>query len=352
MEDCSTSGATIRTSPNSRRRPRRRRDARAVNAVVVGDEDSHASAGSHVCGSHSSTTTGAGDTDLSGEALRERVVEAGHEVSYFPLTEPGWEEALARPRRAPGGGRRRRLGGQGPDVRFPRMTAPVTLLPVGSANNVAGALGISRGGGGRALDRRLGRRRGSPVRRRDRHGAVGAWRPSSSRSAAGCSARCSSRPTTSTPTSTATRRSTSASSSCVTCSRSLEPLAWRVEADGVDLSGDFLAVEIMNIGQMGPNLPLAPDAEPGDGFFDVVAIGERRSRSARVLSVGAAAGSRAGAATVRAPSSLACASCARRRLSDFTSTTTSGRRRPARTATGPTWSSRKGLRLSVLVPKP
>jgi diacylglycerol kinase (ATP) len=49
---------------------------------------------------------------------------------------------------------------------------------------------------------------------------------------------------------------------------------WKVKADGHDLSGDYLALEVMNIRFVGPNLPLAPDAFPGDGLLDVVLIGK------------------------------------------------------------------------------
>jgi diacylglycerol kinase (ATP) len=51
-------------------------------------------------------------------------------------------------------------------------------------------------------------------------------------------------------------------------------LPWRVMADGVDLSGDYLAVEVLNVRFVGPNVPLAPDADPSDGLLDVVLIGE------------------------------------------------------------------------------
>ena len=39
-----------------------------------------------------------------------------------------------------------------------------------------------------------------------------------------------------------------------------------------DYSGEFLLVEVMNIRSIGPNLHLAPDADPGDGKFDIVFI--------------------------------------------------------------------------------
>ncbi len=47
-----------------------------------------------------------------------------------------------------------------------------------------------------------------------------------------------------------------------------------LEIDGKDASGKFLLVEIMNIKSIGPNLFLAPDADPGDGYFDVVVVRE------------------------------------------------------------------------------
>jgi diacylglycerol kinase family enzyme len=49
---------------------------------------------------------------------------------------------------------------------------------------------------------------------------------------------------------------------------------WKVSADGVDLSGDYFSVEVLNIRFVGPNLPLAPEAFPGDGRVDVVRLGE------------------------------------------------------------------------------
>jgi diacylglycerol kinase (ATP) len=49
---------------------------------------------------------------------------------------------------------------------------------------------------------------------------------------------------------------------------------WRVDVDGEVLSGEFLAVEVMNTGELGPNFPLAPDADPSDGLLEVVLVGE------------------------------------------------------------------------------
>jgi diacylglycerol kinase family enzyme len=49
-------------------------------------------------------------------------------------------------------------------------------------------------------------------------------------------------------------------------------LRCRASLDGTDISGDYLLVEAMNIRSIGPALALAPDADPGDGLLDVVAV--------------------------------------------------------------------------------
>ena len=49
--------------------------------------------------------------------------------------------------------------------------------------------------------------------------------------------------------------------------------AWSVSLDGVDHSGWYIGVEVMNGRHIGPNVPLAADASPGDGMLDVVLMG-------------------------------------------------------------------------------
>jgi diacylglycerol kinase (ATP) len=50
----------------------------------------------------------------------------------------------------------------------------------------------------------------------------------------------------------------------------------KISLDGADHSGKFLLAEVMNIQSIGPNLHLAPFADPGDGSFDVILIAERQ----------------------------------------------------------------------------
>lgn len=48
----------------------------------------------------------------------------------------------------------------------------------------------------------------------------------------------------------------------------------KVIVDGIKIQGTFLMVELMNIQFVGPNLKFAPNADPGDGFFDLIMISE------------------------------------------------------------------------------
>ena len=54
------------------------------------------------------------------------------------------------------------------------------------------------------------------------------------------------------------------------------PRNCKLQLNGKDYSGEFLLVEVMNIRSIGPNLNLAPDADPGDGEFEVVFITEKQ----------------------------------------------------------------------------
>ena len=50
----------------------------------------------------------------------------------------------------------------------------------------------------------------------------------------------------------------------------LAPQPTGLSLDGDSIDGEFLLVELLNIGAIGPNLVLGPDADPGDGQLDVV----------------------------------------------------------------------------------
>ncbi len=53
---------------------------------------------------------------------------------------------------------------------------------------------------------------------------------------------------------------------------------WDVEIDGVDRSGTYLGIEVLNVRFGGPNVPLAPAADTGDGRLEVVLFDEAARR--------------------------------------------------------------------------
>lgn len=55
---------------------------------------------------------------------------------------------------------------------------------------------------------------------------------------------------------------------------SAAPFVFRITIDGEEQSGEALMIEVMLLCRIGPNLVLAPDAEPDDGLLDVAIIRE------------------------------------------------------------------------------
>jgi diacylglycerol kinase family enzyme len=57
---------------------------------------------------------------------------------------------------------------------------------------------------------------------------------------------------------------------------SFEAIDTTLQIDGNEYKGRYLLVEIMNIRSIGPNLVLAPHADPGDGMLEVVLVPEEQ----------------------------------------------------------------------------
>lgn len=65
----------------------------------------------------------------------------------------------------------------------------------------------------------------------------------------------------------------------VALAHDLPPVSLKLSVDGRDASGDFLVLEIMNIGRAGPGVRMATATNTSDGFFDMVMAreGDRES---------------------------------------------------------------------------
>ena len=212
----------------------------------------------------------AGEEDHAAEELIDEIERHGHHV----IDHVSGPKALAR-------ALRRRVdvvavaGGDGTVGKAARVLAgtrtPITVLPLGTANNIAGTLGLGgtpgeliagwAGGVVQPFDSAVVHSSEAPARFLEGLG-FGAF-PRAMRKAAEA-AELEDREAT-----------LQRDLRLLRCAIAKAPLkSFTLEADGEDLSGDYLLVEILNIPTLGPNVALAPRAHPGDGHLDLVLAGE------------------------------------------------------------------------------
>jgi diacylglycerol kinase (ATP) len=217
----------------------------------------------------------AGEGEPSRHELIRALMAAGHAVCYQSTREKGYEKALDHPGDlvlvAGGDGTVRKAAGHllGRDI-------PLALLPLGTANNIAKALGVE-GSPGQVI---AGLASAQP-RRFDAGLARGAWGEAHFVEAVGVGLFAV---TMCLVERRADHREGRAEHEDLGLTRDLRymkrvlrdlrPRAWHIEVDGDDLSGDYLLCEVMNIPSIGPNLRLAPGADFDDGLFDVVVATE------------------------------------------------------------------------------
>jgi diacylglycerol kinase family enzyme len=197
------------------------------------------------------------------ELLREIRRTLGTKPTHFSTEASDWKDALSK---------RWDLvilaGGDGTiqkGLRWLRRRAtPITILPLGTANNIARSLGIvgdfasllsgMTNGSLRALD--VGRATGPWGKRRFLE-AVGIG------SIADGVARSGPRPPT-------PIRLDMAREDLQELVEHAESELFEFEVDGEKFSGEFLFVEVLNLSFTGPALPLAFSASPDDRLFDIV----------------------------------------------------------------------------------
>ena len=202
--------------------------------------------------------------------LRKFLSDAGHEVRYQSAKQDGWKGALKKPADlvvvAGGDGTvakvTRRMVGRG---------VPVGVLPSGTANNIARALGLLE----RPFEELV---RGWERPRRvklDVGIAAGPWGERYFVESVGAglfagllaSGSRKKLKKSKSPVESGLRRLREAAQRC-------EALEITAALDGRDISGRYLLLEAVNLPYVGPNLHLAHDSQPGDGQFDVVLVSE------------------------------------------------------------------------------
>jgi diacylglycerol kinase (ATP) len=152
---------------------------------------------------------------------------------------------------------------------------PFAVLPFGTANNIAKTLGLV--GETRQLVESWGAASPEDPRPFDLGVATADWGEERFVEALGCGLMAdllTSRDQISDPTALAGRETDRAVHVLATRLEDLTPSTFGISADGSDRSGEYLAVELLNIAFAGPNVALAPDAVPTDGWLDLVLLGE------------------------------------------------------------------------------
>jgi len=216
----------------------------------------------------------AGSGDHVGEDLLTLLQKVGHDAVYtstegaslIRALEQRPDVVLAAGGDGTVGAVARLMAAHAPDV-------PLSILPVGTANNLAASLGIHG-----EVDKIVSGLDSHGRRRLDVPSANAAWGSARFVESAGLGAFATmlrdaardewagSRPSGPRPGGRGARfRKVLART---------HPRHWHVTADGDDLSGDYLLVMALNTARVGPSFVFAPDADPGDGRLELLLVRE------------------------------------------------------------------------------
>jgi diacylglycerol kinase (ATP) len=210
----------------------------------------------------------AGDEQPGPEAIESALAAAGHEACWQSLKEDGWDGVLAEPADlvvvAGGDGSVRKVF-----LALVGKQVPVTLLPIGSANNIARSLGFEEDNPA-PLIQGWNEHRLRPFD----IGSLSAEGESRFVEAAGGGlfGEVLARAEESPADPSGDDKVEHGLRLLLESVAKAEPRRWRVRVDGREVSCELLGVEATNVRESGPNVPLAPGADPGDGLLEAVLI--------------------------------------------------------------------------------
>jgi diacylglycerol kinase family enzyme len=221
---------------------------------------------------------GAGDEQHSAKRILKELADAGYDARLHSTRKEGVEKALADP-----GDLVVVAGGDGSIKKVALAIAgrgiPMAILPIGTANNIAKSLGAL----GSVSELIAGWRRAE--RRRLAVGKVmtrwGSMRFVES-VGVGVFTELVSRGDAEVNESSTGLTGHAIDRALLLLQRIVAeraPRFRRLALDGSDLSGEYLLVEVMNLPLVGPNIPLAPGADYGDGQLEIVTVIERERQA-------------------------------------------------------------------------
>lgn len=223
---------------------------------------------------------GAGNGQLSKKQLINLIQSAGFGCSYSSTKKKGWEKMESREIDfiilAGGDGTVRRVASQLLKRRLLDKKYPIALLPMGTANNIAKTLGIL----GQEHEKIVSSWSEKHIKRFDTGRIFGLRKYKFFLESFGFGVfpDLMQKMDSLDPEHIDTAEKS--------LSKALEELHeiickapakfCRIKADGIEHTGNYLLVEVMNTTSIGPKLNLAPLADPGDGRFDVILISEKQ----------------------------------------------------------------------------
>jgi diacylglycerol kinase (ATP) len=231
---------------------------------------------------------GSGRQEYDAKGLLKLLRRAGHKPRYQSAKEKGWDRVLDK--RA---GLVVVAGGDGTVAGVTRRMVgrdvPVAILPSGTANNIARSLGLLK----RPFEELV---RGWPDARRVRLDvgiASGPWGQRYFVEGIGAglfagmlvrSEQNQGRKEKENKTKGPARVVDGALRRLKEAAETAEPVEIAAHLDGVDISGNYLLFEAVNLPFIGPNLYIAPDNKAGDGQLEVVLVPEsQRGKLVRYL---------------------------------------------------------------------
>jgi diacylglycerol kinase (ATP) len=228
-----------------------------------------------------------GDNQPTGDDILKLIRGAGYSAVCQSSRETGWEKALEIPADliAVSGGdgivgkvAKRMIG----------KHTPLAVLPMGTANNVANALGVAD----QPLHQLIAGWNSARRMKFDVGAASGPWGSTYFIEGLGLGiftetmARLDARKNIDIAHHNVTERKITSVLEFMNIRLEGYPgIRLKLTLDDRDLSGEYVLLEALNIRYIGPNLCLAPAADAGDGLFDVVLVSnDQRSQLKRYLS--------------------------------------------------------------------